>query len=259
MKKLSVLLALMALLLCDAAFGAVAIVTSLTGEVQAQSGGNAPRALRRGDEVVQGDTVFTGAASSVVLKFDDGQVAALTANSRMQVTAYAYDPAARTGNVLLSLVVGGMRAITGLIGHNQPGKVNFRAATATIGIRGSDGSIVTDGKNVAVIVTDGAFTFSLGGETIVIPAGRGAFGADSKITEGTAKEVFDRLAPSFQMAFGGLEELSAAINAAGPGVPRPAGDPTGNQGATMPGNNVPAGGGAAAGVNPTGGGPASNQ
>ena len=32
--------------------------------------------FKEGDEVRQGDTIFTGAASSVVLKFDDGQIAA---------------------------------------------------------------------------------------------------------------------------------------------------------------------------------------
>jgi hypothetical protein len=253
MKIVSVLLAMMALLLCDAALAASAVVTSLTGNVQVQSGAGAARTLRQGDEVVQGDTVFTGAASSVVLKFDDGQVAALTANSRMQVTAYAYDPGSRHGNILLSLVVGGMRAITGLIGHNQPSNVNFRAATATIGIRGSEGSIVTDGTSVSITVTDGAFTFTYAGDTITIPAGRGAFGADGKITQGTIQEIFDRLPPAFRDALGGLEGLENAINNARPGEQRP-GAGTGSTG--TPGNNTPSGGGGNTGP---GGGPASRQ
>ena len=214
MKKISIILALAALLFADAALAASAVVTSLTGTVRVQTGAAAQRVLRQGDEVVQGDTVSTGAASSVVLKFDDGQVAALTANSRMQVTAYAFNPQAKTGNILLSLVVGGMRAITGLIGHNQPDSVKFRAATATIGIRGSDGMIITDGTRVSVTVTDGAFTFSFAGETIVIPAGRGAFGADNKVTQGTAQQVFNQLPPAFQNAIGGLTGLTTQINQA---------------------------------------------
>jgi len=214
MKKISLLLALMAFFFTDLALAASAVVTSLTGNVQVQTGGAAPRPLRLGDEVVQGDTVVTGAASSVVLKFDDGQVAALTASSRMQVTAYTFNPQAKTGNILLSLVVGGMRAITGLIGHNQPDSVKFRAATATIGIRGSDGMIITDGTRVSVTVTDGAFTFSFAGETIVIPAGRGAFGADNKVTQGTAQQVFNQLPPAFQNAIGGLTGLTTQINQA---------------------------------------------
>jgi hypothetical protein len=259
MKKLSVLLALMALAFADAALAAGATVTSLTGAAQVQSGSAAPRTLRQGDQVVQGDTVSTGAGSALVLKFDDGQVAALTANSRMQVSAYAYNAQTRTGNVLLSLVVGGMRAITGLIGHNQPNNVNFRAATATIGIRGSDGDFVTDGVKVSITVRDGEFTFTFGDRTVSIPAGRGAFGADGKINEGTAQQIFDSLPPAFQQAIGGLEGLTAAINAAGPGIPQPGpANLPGNQDNTTPGNNQPGGGGGA-GVNPNGGGPASNQ
>ena len=248
MKKISVLLALLALLFTDLALAASAVVTSLTGTAQVQTGAATPRALRQGDEVAQGDTVSTGPGSAVVLRFDDGQVAALTANSRMQITAYAYNAPARTGNILLSLVVGGMRAITGLIGHNSPQNVNFRAATATIGIRGSDGTIITDGTIVVVTVADGAFTFTYAGETIVIPAGRGAIGANGQITQGTAQEIFNRLPPAFQNAIGGLQGLTDAINQALQGQPPgpPPGPPPGT-----PGPNVPPGG--------TGGGSASGR
>jgi len=214
MKKISLLLALAAMCFADLALAASAVVTSLTGTVQVRTGAAAPRALRVGDEVAQGDTLSTGGSSSVVLKFDDGQVAALTSNSRMQISAYTYDPPKRTGNILLSLAVGGMRAITGLIGHSQPNNVKFRAATATIGIRGSDGMIITDGTNVTVMVTQGAFTFTFAGETIVIPAGRGAFGADNKVTQGTAQQVFNQLPPAFQNAIGGLTGLTTQINQA---------------------------------------------
>lgn len=247
MRTIAALLALATLFVTTLASAAGAVVTSLSGSVQVQSGAAAPRALRVGDEVAQGDTVFTGASSSVVMKFDDGQIAALTANSRMQVSAYTYDPPTQRGNVLLSLVVGGMRAITGFIGHNQPNNVRFRAATATIGIRGSDGTIITDGVSVAVTVTDGAFTLTLGAETIVIPAGRGAIGANGIITPGTAQEIFNRLPANFQSAIGGLEGLTAAINEALQGQRgQPPGPPPGT-----PGPNVPPGG--------TGGGSASSR
>ncbi len=91
-----------------------------------------------------------------------------------------------------------MRAITGLIGHNNPQNVNFRAATATIGIRGSDGNMITDGAIVVVTVDEGAFSFTYGGETIIIPAGAGAIGADNKITPGAAQEIFNRLPQNFR-------------------------------------------------------------
>lgn len=255
MKKLSLLLALTMLLFADLALAAGAVVTSLTGVAQVQTGSAAPRALRQGDPVAQGDTVFTGPASSVVLKFDDGQVAALSANSRMQVTAYAYNPETRSGNVLLSLVVGGMRALTGLIGHNQPQNVNFRVATATIGIRGSEGEMVTNGVTVALVVTVGEFTFTFNGDTVTVTAGRGVFGVDGRIIPGTLEETVRRLTPEDQRTLGDLDALTKAINDAAPGVPS-AVSVTIPASKTTPGG---AGGGGGAVVNPTGSGPPSPQ
>lgn len=175
MKKLSVILALLALFFTDLALAAGAVITSVTGTALVQTGSAAPRPLRQGDEVNQGDTVSTGATSSLVMKFDDGQVAALTSNSRMTVTNYQYNAGAESGNVLLSLITGGMRTITGLIGRRNPNNVGYRAATATIGIRGTDGTIVTNGTDVVITVTEGQMTVNFEGKSIVIVAGNAAF------------------------------------------------------------------------------------
>lgn len=244
MKKVSVLLAFLALFLADFALAQSAVVTTATGTVQVQTGAATARPLRQGDEVRQGDTVFTGAASSVVLKFDDGQVAALTANSRMTITAYQYNPEARTGNILLSLVNGGMRAITGLIGRNQPERVAYRAATATIGIRGTDTTVVTDGVRVAVSEKEGTVTVTVGNQTVTVTVGNGVFAADGRITPGTAQQILNALPPNMQLAVGGLEGLTNAINAAGPGTPRGGGPEFGlsRASAATPGTNVPPGG-----------------
>jgi hypothetical protein len=221
MKKMSVLLAFFALLFAHFAFAqGMAVVTSVTGSAQVQTGAGSPRVLRQGDEVRQGDTVSTAANSSLVLKFDDGEVAALTQNSRMVITAYQYQPETRAGNVLLSLVTGGMRAITGLIGRTQPERVAYRAATATIGIRGTDVDVITDGNNVAVYVHDGEIRFSYRDQTINVHAGQAAFTADGQIKAGPAETILRQLPPAFQPAVGGLDTLIAAINAAGAGLPR---------------------------------------
>jgi hypothetical protein len=219
MNKISVLLAFLALAFAELVF-ASAVVTSVNGNVTVQAGAGPSRPLRLGDGVQQGDTVATGANSAVVLKFDDGQVAALTANSRMTVSTYRYDAGARTGNVLLSLINGGMRTITGLIGRNSPQNVSMRAATATIGIRGTDVTIATDGKNVIVTVAEGAISFSFGGKSITIPAGQAA-----SILNGTmsaadvASKVTGMATGDLQSALQGISAgaLSQAINMANTG------------------------------------------
>lgn len=211
MKMFSILLALVALCFTGLAL-ASAVATSVSGTVGVQTGTGAPRVLRQGDEVSQGDTVFTGGASSLVLKFDDGQIAALSSNSRMQVTSYQYNREARSGNVLLSLLSGGMRAITGLLGHAHPDRVSYRAATATIGIRGTDVDIVVGDNIVAVSVNDGSITFTFNGVTVNVPTGQGAIGSNGQITPGAASEVFKQLPQNLQNVFGDLQTFTSKIN-----------------------------------------------
>jgi hypothetical protein len=254
MKKLSVLLAFVTLLFAGFALAqGAAVVTSTTGSAQVQTGSGSPRALRQGDEVRQGDTVSTGANSSVVLKFDDGEVAALTQNSRMTITAYQYQPEARTGNVLLSLINGGMRAITGLIGRSQPERVAYRAATTTIGIRGTDIDVVTDGKDVAVTVNDGVITFTYNNQTVTVNAGQAAFTNNGRLTEGAISLIRGQVGPNLSASFGGLDGLIAAVNAAAPGQSRQGGGEGEGQGQstgvtggpTVGGGNSAGGGGSA--------------
>jgi len=221
MKRLSVILALLALLFTDFALAAGAVVTSVTGLAQVQSSGNAARVLRQGDEVNQGETVSTGANSSIVMKFDDGQIAALTSNSRMVVSSYRYDPAGESGNVLLSLITGGMRTITGLIGRRNPNNVAYRAATATIGIRGTDNTTVTDGENVLETVFDGAVVFQNGDLVVVITKDEAFFFQPGKPpVRGSIAQVLAALPPAFAAAIQQSGALSGAIFAANPGTPR---------------------------------------
>lgn len=229
MKKISLLIGLLMCMATNLVL-ANAVATTVNGTAQVASGTAAARALRQGDVVRQGDTVSTGAASAVVLRFDDGQVAALTANSRMAVTTYTYNAQAQSGNVLLSLIDGGMRAVTGLIGRRSPQQVAYRAATATIGIRGTTVDIVTTEGKVTLTVGDGAISFSLGGQTVTVTAGQGVNAkADGTFQQAAANTIAAELAktPEGQRVLNqlnGLQGLSAAISSAAAGSSGTAGD-----------------------------------
>ena len=224
MKTISVLLALAALVIGEAALAA-AVATSVTGATVVQTGTAPQRPLRTGDRVNQGDTIITGASSSAVLKFDDGQVAALTSNTRMTVTTFAYRPQEKKGNVLLSLVNGGMRYISGLIGKNSPDNVAIRAATATIGIRGTAISCATESGVVICLVDEGSISFTFNGQTVIIDAGKGALTQpNGSISQGTINDIQTQLrgtaaGQQILQTLGGLTGLSDAINRAFPGVP----------------------------------------
>jgi hypothetical protein len=254
MKKISAFLALITLFFAGLALAQnSAVVTSTTGTVSVQTGPGPARSLRVGDELHQGDTVFTGAASSVVLKFDDGQVAALTQNSRMTVTRYQYNPESGSGNVLLSLVSGGMRAITGLIGRRTPSNVTYRAATATIGIRGSDINTATDGNDVVVGVNEGAAYVEVAGQITELVAGQAALVRNGTVTRDSINNMMARISALLAQFFRGLNDLTGPIRAAGAGTPRAGSGPTGGPTPSGP-TGGPTGGGSGGGL---GGGVAS--
>jgi ferric-dicitrate binding protein FerR (iron transport regulator) len=235
-KKISVLLAFVALLFAELALAqGAAVVTSVVGTANVQTGPGAPHALRLGDQVQQGDTVSTGAGSSLVLKFDDGEVTALTQNSRMTITAYQYEPTSSNGNILLSLVTGGMRAITGLLGGNHPERVAYRAATATIGIRGTDVTIASDGTNVIVTVNTGAIVLTLNGHDYPLSAGQTGYIQGNTFHPGPPPP--GTLVSSLGFAVTELQGMTDAINSALASATS-SGQGTGN----TPGTNVPPGG-----------------
>jgi hypothetical protein len=227
-----------------------ATATSVNGTVQSQVGTAPARAVRQGDTLRQGDTISTGPASSAVLRFEDGQIAALSANSRMTISTYAYNAQAGSGNVLLSLLSGGMRAVSGLIARRTPQNVAYRAANVTIGIRGTDTDVVVGPAGVVATVNEGSISFALPGqEPVVISAGEAAFArADGAFTRGAVQQIAAQLAqtPAGQQildALNGLQGLGALL-----GVPVPSGPGVSTRVGVTPGppTGSSAGGGGAA-------------
>lgn len=162
-------------LLSLTAFGN-AKVHSMTGTVSSAVGAAPAQAVKAGDTIPAGQTVITAANSTVVLQFPDGQLAALTPNTRMTIEQYQFNEKAKTGNISLNLLGGGMRAVTGLIGRSAPDKVAYKAGTATIGIRGTDVTFTYTANNqtVTVVVSAGQVSFQIGNAApVVVPAGRG--------------------------------------------------------------------------------------
>ena len=209
----------------SAVFAQAATVAELTGTATAvliaapgAPASTAGRALRKGDTVNQGETIKTGADSSMVLRFTDGQIAALTSNSTMAINNYVYNTAEPAkSNVLLSLLNGGMRAITGLIGKARPQAVAYRAGNATIGIRGTDVSIAAWGGNLVVNVELGLITLNVvGDKQITIQAGQAAFSTkDGKLITGDTKAVAKAIAEAMVANQGNQAVLRALSVMAG--------------------------------------------
>jgi hypothetical protein len=223
MKRIMVwVLGLMAALATSLVF-ANATAFSVSGNVSAQSGAAAARTVRQGDTLRTGDTVITGPGSSAVLRFEDGQIAAISANSRMLIQAYDFNAQAKSGNVVLNLLSGGMRAITGLIGRTSPQRVTYKAGNYTIGIRGTDVEIATDGGNVVVTVTEGVISLAFGTQTITVPAGDGVNARfDGTFQQAAIATIIQQLqaTPEGQRllnSLGGIPTITAAVGQAAAG------------------------------------------
>lgn len=111
-------------------------VVAYKGEVEAIDAAGTSRELRKADTVNVGDTVRTGAGDYVVIEFVDGAKATVRPGSEVRIDRYAYG----TGDdgALMSLVKGGLRAITGKIAHDQPESYKVKTNVATLGVRGTE-------------------------------------------------------------------------------------------------------------------------
>jgi hypothetical protein len=131
-----------------------------------------------------GQTVTTGAGGKAVIKFQDGQIVALQSNSIFKVNSYKFDQAApEKGESFFSLVQGGLRAITGLIGDRNRAGWKLATPTATIGIRGTDFLAVIK-EGLYAQVNAGAIGATNSAGTAVFTAGQSAF-----VATGTALGV----------------------------------------------------------------------
>lgn len=127
---------------CGFAGGALAqqvgTVTHLSGILSVKRADAPAKLLAVKSEIKEGDLLSTEDDTYARIKFADASEVVLRPNSQLKVENYAFNQARpESDNVVFSMLKGGLRAVTGLIGKRNHEKVNFNTATATIGIRGT--------------------------------------------------------------------------------------------------------------------------
>ncbi len=109
------------------------------GEAQIIGADGKARNAARGDIVNEGDTLVTGQAGAMQLRMADDGFIAVRPDTRMTVQNFNWngkeDGSERS---VMSLVRGGFRTITGVIGKRNKENYLVRTPVATIGIRGTD-------------------------------------------------------------------------------------------------------------------------
>ncbi len=116
----------------------------------AQSAGQLPRTLGKGLLLNEGDRLTTSDTALAVVKLQDGTRMTVRPGSEMVLQQYRFKQDAADNGMVMQLLRGGFRAITGLISKNSPNAARIQTSTATIGIRGTDFDVRLCTKDCAV-------------------------------------------------------------------------------------------------------------
>lgn len=116
----------------------------IEGTVWVAQGATGRQAVTPGDGLTEAQRLQTGAdgAASVVLR--DGTVLAIGPNSTIEINEFAFDATTQQGNVLLDLLQGSVRVITGILAKVNPEVFKVRTPTSVVGVRGTDFIVDTE-------------------------------------------------------------------------------------------------------------------
>jgi hypothetical protein len=133
---------LCATLLLAAAFawaGQVAgTVVHLSGPLMARKADGTVKVLALKSEVESGDTLVSEKNTYAQLRFIDNSEITLRPGTTFKIEDFAYDAGKpESDSAVFSLVKGGLRSITGLLGKRNKEKFSMKTPSATIGIRGT--------------------------------------------------------------------------------------------------------------------------
>jgi len=118
--------------------GMAGSVTHLSGVLFAARADGTKKMLSVKSEILEGDTLKTEADTYARIKFTDGGEVVLRPETVFKIENYGYSNTQKQqDNFLVSLLKGGMRSVTGMIGKRNPERFKLNTAAATIGIRGT--------------------------------------------------------------------------------------------------------------------------
>lgn len=113
-------------------------VTQLSGTLSVRKADGSVRILSQKSTIQSGDTLNTERDSYAQIKFSDGAQVTLKPNTAVKLDNFKFqEDKPADDSFLYSLVKGGLRAVTGVVGKRSRDAYRLGTATATIGIRGT--------------------------------------------------------------------------------------------------------------------------
>lgn len=114
------------------------VVVQVSGAMSARSPAGTVKVLQAKSEVESGDTLVTSAGAYAVVRFIDNSELALKPGTTVKVDQFTFDQSdPATDRAEYTLVKGGLRAISGLLGKRNKDRFAMKTPSATIGIRGT--------------------------------------------------------------------------------------------------------------------------
>ena len=168
------------------------------GDVKVNRGGKLIP-LQKGDPIQTGDVILTGPTSNAQVRMSDGAVMAIRSQTEFKINEYSFNGKADgTEKASLSLVKGGVRAVTGVIGRENKDNLKVDAVVATIGIRGTGFNIVYCQANCSnadrTPAKDGLYAGVFEGKvTVANEANKGVYGVNEPVLVETKTSAIIRL------------------------------------------------------------------
>src|SRR3954468_6101911 len=137
-KAIGASVALVLLAAVGSAFANNGTVTQLSGTMSVKKADGSVRILSQKSQIDSGDTINTERDSYAQIKFSDGAQLTLKPNTAVKIDNFKFsEEKPQEDSFLYSLVKGGLRAVTGIVGKRSKDKYQLGTQTATIGIRGT--------------------------------------------------------------------------------------------------------------------------
>lgn len=116
-----------------------ATVVFATGQPLILAVSGASRPMQRGGEILAGETIETR-DGRVQLRFRDGASMSLQPGTNFRVDRFRFsgERTVAEDGVLMTLIKGGLRTVTGWLGKRDRSQYRIRTTVATIGIRGTE-------------------------------------------------------------------------------------------------------------------------
>ena len=128
-----------------AATAAAGMAKIVTGDVRV-SDTQGERTLKSGDAVFENARLIAGKQSSASVVLRDGTTLVLSENSQLNIQTFTFDATTQNGGMLVNLLQGSMRMLTGLIAKLNPETIQVKTKTLSVGIRGTDFIVDTEDK-----------------------------------------------------------------------------------------------------------------